>query len=79
MTPLLKTLSIALLIYFTLRFLIKLLMPYILRFVAKKAEKKMQQMFNGFKDASETVKKESKVAQKSSKTVGEYIDFEEIE
>lgn len=78
MTSFLKTLAIVLLIYFALRFLIKLLMPYVLRFVTQKAEKKMQEMFNGFSEASQTTKDESKVSKKSSKVVGEYIDFEEV-
>lgn len=78
MTSFLKTLAIVLLIYFALRFLIKLLMPYVLRFVTQKAEKKMQEMFNGFSEASQTTKDEPKVSKKSSKVVGEYIDFEEV-
>lgn len=78
MTSFLKTLAIIALIYFALRFLIKLLMPYVLRFVTQKAEKKMQEMFNGFSEASQTIKDEPKVSKKSSKVVGEYIDFEEV-
>ncbi len=79
MIPFLKTLAIILLVYYALRFLAKLLMPYLMRFVAKKADKKMQEMFKGFGDAAQTVKEETKVAKKSSKVVGEYVDFEEIE
>lgn len=79
----LKTILIILLVYFALRFFTRLLMPYFLQYVAKKAGQKMEGMFKGFqeqanpgnttKQASEPVKK------KSSNVVGEYIDYEEIE
>jgi len=78
MISFLKTLAIILLIYFGLRFLIKLLTPYLFRFITKKAEKKMQDLFNGFPGATAQTKKEPEVTNKSSKVVGEYIDFEEV-
>lgn len=79
MISFLKTLAIILLVYFALRFLLKLATPYLMRFVAKKAEEKMGQVFKGFSAETQNSTKEPEVPQKSSKVVGEYIDFEEIE
>lgn len=81
MIPFLETLATILLVYFVLRFLIKLLMPYLVRFITKIAEKKMQDMFKGFANTNTTqeTKETSNVSKKSSKVVGEYIDFEEID
>ncbi len=79
MNSFVKTLAIILLVYFALRFFIKLAMPYLLRFVTKKAEKKMQEMFKGFEGATRQGKEEPSVSKKASKVVGEYIDFEEVE
>ncbi len=79
MTPFLKTITTILLVYFVFRFLIKLLLPYLLRFIAKKAENKMQDMFKGFANTPQETKDKVNVSKKSSKVVGEYIDFEEVE
>lgn len=79
MIPFLKTLSIILLVYYVLRFLIKLVSPYLIRFVTRKAQSKMQEMFKGFGDAAQNTKEEATVSKKSKKVVGEYIDFEEVE
>lgn len=80
MISFLKTLCIILLVYFAVRFLVKLAAPYFVRFVQKKAQQKMEQMFTGFQDAYHQEKEEKKtVNKKSSKVVGEYIDFEEVD
>lgn len=82
MISFLKTLSIILLVYFAVRFLMKLAAPYLMRFVQKKAEQKMEQMFKGFPGAQSNPTnqhKEQEVSKKSSKVVGEYIDYEEVE
>jgi hypothetical protein len=79
MISFLKTLAIVLLVYFALRFFIKLATPYLMRYVAKKAEQKMQQAFKGYTNQATTKPEEPVVPKKSSKVVGEYIDFEEVE
>ena len=70
--------------YYALKFLLRLLMPRILRFIAKKFQQKMERSFH--QQATNTYEHEeihyhqnSKKSQKSNKTVGEYIDFEEID
>ncbi len=81
MISFLKTLAIILLVYFALRFLIKLVTPYLVRFITKKAEQKVQQAFKGFTEQAgrSGQSEEPSVTKKSSKIVGEYIDFEEVE
>lgn len=79
MISFLKTVAIVLLVYFAVRFLLKLAAPYLMRYVTKKAEQKMQQAFKGFEKQSSTQPEEPAVPKKSSKVVGEYIDFEEVE
>ena len=79
MISFLKTLCIILLIYFVGRFLMKLAWPYLMRFVQKKAQQKMEQIFKGFPGAQPSPRQETEVPKKSSKVVGEYIDFEEVE
>ncbi|GGD98565.1 DUF4834 family protein [Planktosalinus lacus] len=83
-----KTLLIILLVYFGLKILFRLAMPFIMRFIAKKAGQKMEQAFKsqyGYQQTrdeneGETVigKKQQKRSQ-SKKPVGEYVDYEEID
>ena len=83
----LKTILIVLLVYFGLKFLLKWAWPYIMRYVAKKAGKQFEKMFqqagNPNTEASETGKTtidRNPIGQKKSKiTVGEYVDYEEVE
>jgi len=75
---------ILLLSYYALKFLLKLLMPRILRFIAKKFQQKMERSFhqqtsNRYQQEEIHYNQNPKKSQKSNKTVGEYIDFEEID
>jgi len=84
-----KTILIILLVYFGLKFLIRLAAPYILRYLSKKANQRVESFFREFSSQSEFYdnQKEGKVSidrqpkknRKSGKKVGEYIDFEEID
>ncbi|WP_151673327.1 DUF4834 family protein [Patiriisocius marinus] len=81
-----KTILIILLIYFGLKFLLKLASPYIMRYIQKKAGQKFEDMFSHMQGAQPQQKKEGEITidkipkQKSgSKPVGEYVDFEEID
>ncbi|APG59449.1 DUF4834 family protein [Christiangramia salexigens] len=85
----LKTVLIVLLVYFGLKILIRwfgpILLRYFMRKMGKKFEKQFGQQFGGFQEPQK--KKEGKVSidkkpgkgRKSDKTVGEYIDYEEID
>lgn len=89
----LKTVLIILLVYFALRFSWKLAKPYLFKYIAKKMGQRFEQSFganpfgeNPFQQKSQS-KKEGNItvdtnvphARKSSKTVGEYVDFEEVD
>ena len=87
---LLRTILILLLIYFGVKILARLFAPVLLRFVAKKAEKKFGQQFGGFQNPNETKTKRAKEGETvidkmpnqkktSNDDVGEYIDFEEVD
>ena len=87
MMTFLKTILIVLLVYFGLKFLLKWAYPYMMRYVAKKAGKQFEKMFqqaanpNGPpSEAGKTTIDRNPVGQKKSKTtVGEYVDYEEVE
>lgn len=82
-----RTILIILAIYFGLKILSRLLAPFLMRYVTKKAEQKFGQQFGRYESSKETKRKDGEVSidkmpntQKSSnKDVGEYVDYEEIE
>ena len=88
MNSFLETILIILLVYYALKIILKFSKPYLMRYVAKKANERFGQAFGndpfnapnqkGNKD--EVIIDNSKAKAKTSKsTVGEYVDFEEIE
>ena len=88
MITFLKTILIILLVYFGLKFLIRWATPYLMRYIAKKAGQRFEQAFNGAQGSPNSKKeKEGKVTidkvphrKKSQKTtVGDYVDYEEID
>ena len=77
-----KVILILLAIFFVLKLLTKYLGPLLLKYVANKLTKKFNDQFNTAPGSQETENNQAKVdpkKQKSKKTVGEYIDFEEID
>ena len=88
---LLRTILIILLVYFGFKILARLFAPFLLHFVAKKAEKKFGEQFGGFKNPNQQREQQKqkegetvidKMPNKngsSNQKVGEYIDYEEIE
>ena len=84
---LLKTLLIVLLVYFGFKSLARLFAPFLLRFVAKKAEQRFGGNFRTqdyrsqqyAKEGETTIDKVPNQKKQSANEVGEYIDFEEIE
>ena len=84
----LKTIIIILLVYYFLKILGKLFAPRMFRYAAKKTEEHFKEKFEGFAEQNNSNEEqigdviiENKTAKKknTSKNVGEYIDFEEIE
>lgn len=85
----LKTVLIILLVYYASKIILQFAKPYIMRYIAKKANEKFGQAFNqgGFNTNTTNTTTEGEItldksnAKKSSskKTVGEYVDFEEVD
>ncbi|AFL82259.1 hypothetical protein Aeqsu_2809 [Aequorivita sublithincola DSM 14238] len=82
----LKTILIVLLVYFGLKFLIKLATPYLMRYISKKAGQQFEQFFGNSpnansqeKEGSITIDKNPAQNARSSKKVGEYVEFEEVD
>lgn len=90
---LLRTILIILLFYFGFKILARLLAPFLLRFVAKKAEQKFGEQFKDFKKQSNPNHKQQQHQKEgetvidkmpnqnrpSNSEVGEYVDYEEID
>lgn len=79
----LRTILIILLIYYGIKVLSRLFAPFLMKFVAKKAEQRFGSQFN---TKEEPQKKEGEVTidkvpntKSSNKNVGDYIDYEEID
>ncbi|WP_158977693.1 DUF4834 family protein [Cellulophaga sp. L1A9] len=85
----LKTILIILLVYYLFKILIKLFAPKILNYAGKKAEQHFREKLEGFNTQQQPQKsteqgdviidKNTTRKSNSSKKVGEYIDFEEID
>lgn len=87
MMTFLKTILIILLVYFGLKFLIKLATPYILRYISKKAGQQFEQFFGNNPNMNTQRKEEGSISidknparnQRASKIVGEYVEYEEVD
>jgi len=87
MESFLKTLLIVLLVYFAMRFLLRLAGPYLLKLLAKKMSRRFEQAFQqaGFNQdpsaqtSSEAASGQSGQPRTNGKVVGEYIDYEEVD
>jgi hypothetical protein len=84
---LLKTLFILLLIYYGLKFLTKLFAPFLMKKVVNKMQQKAEQYKNqqqGFskpnvKEGETIIDKAPNKTKQSKDSVGDYVDFEEID
>lgn len=82
----LKTILIILLVYYGLKILFQFSKPFLMRYIAKKAGQSFERSF-GFnpgqtKEKSESeasIDKKPKKTTNSKSTVGEYVDFDEID
>lgn len=87
MMTFLKTILILLLVYFGLKFLIRLATPYLMRYISKKAGQQFEQFFGNQRNATAerepegniTIDKNPSQNSRSSKKVGEYVEYEEVE
>jgi len=85
---LVKTILIIMLIYFGVKILARLFAPFLVKYVAKKAEQRFDDQFGKFqrKQQNEKPKREGEVTidkmpntKTSNKDVGDYVDYEEVE
>lgn len=82
---LIKTLFYILLFYYLFKFLMRLLAPYLVQQMAKKAEEHIKKQFDQQQqnyhthNQNQTQTELKKATPKPTKQVGEYIDFEEVE
>lgn len=87
MISFLKTVLILLLVYLGLKYLLKWLAPFIMRFIAKKAAERFENAFGQQPFGTQETPPEPKVDKNRSsrtpkstgKVVGEYIEFEELD
>lgn len=83
----LKTLLIILLVYYGLKMFLKLAKPYIMKYIAKKAEQRFGQAFGNKtnqtpkqqKEGSVTIDSMPSIKKSSKSTEGDYVDYEEID
>lgn len=85
---LVKTILIIMLIYFGVKILSRLFAPFLMKYVAKKAEQRFGEQFGQFNrpQQQEKPKREGEVTidkmpktKASNKDVGDYVDFEEVD
>ena len=86
LTGFVRTILIILLIWYGVKILTRLFAPYLMRYVAKKAEQKFGQQFNT-QQRPQQKQKEGEISidtmpnqnKSGNKNVGEYVDYEEID
>ena len=89
MDSFLQTILIILLVYYGLKIIFKFSKPYLMKYIAKKANERFGKAFGGdpFNNSSTKTKEEGKItidkSQANTKTskpeVGEYVDYEDVE
>lgn len=83
---LLRTILIILLIYYGLKFIGRLMAPYLVKSMNKKFEKRFNEQFGNRRQETSTQKEGETVIDRipkqqkeSNKDIGEYVDYEEID
>jgi hypothetical protein len=81
-----KTVLIVLLVYYGLKFLLKLAGPYLMRYISKKATQKFGGSFGQepqkdrkTEEGNVSIDKMPSSKSQSKNTVGEYVDFEDVD
>jgi flagellar biosynthesis/type III secretory pathway M-ring protein FliF/YscJ len=75
----LRTILIIIFVYYVLKFLVRLLMPILLRKMVRKAEENFKQHTNQQQQEPTNTSKTKFENPKSKKELGEYIDYEEVD
>ena len=74
-----KVLLLILIIFYSVRFISRLLLPLLFRTMVKKATRHMRPNEPKRREGEVSVDKASKQKKHSNSSVGEYVDFEEID
>ncbi|MBD0833587.1 DUF4834 family protein [Aestuariibaculum sediminum] len=82
-----RMILIIILVYYGIKIISRLLTPFLIKYVSKKAEERFGGQFGGFQQRKqEPAKKEGEVTidkmpntKSTNKDVGEYVDYEEID
>ncbi|CAM1349047.1 DUF4834 family protein [Tenacibaculum crassostreae] len=80
-----KTILIILIIYYALKFLAKLFAPYLIKKAVDKVQKKAAQQYQNQQQKSDVevgktvIDKKPNTTKQSNNSVGEYVDYEEID
>lgn len=81
----LRTILTIVVIYYVLKFLVKLFAPYLLKKAVDKVQKKAAEQYNNQQQNSDVeegktvIDKKPQTSKQSNNSVGEYVDFEEID
>ena len=75
----LKALLLILIIFFSIRFISRLLLPLLFRTMFKKASRNMRPNEPKSREGEVSVDKSVKQKKHSNSSVGEYVDYEEID
>ncbi|CAM1357882.1 conserved hypothetical protein [Tenacibaculum sediminilitoris] len=80
----LKTILIILLIYYAVKFLVRLLGPYLIKKAVDKVQKKAGQQYRNQQESNvevgkTVIDKKPNNTKESNNSVGEYVDYEEID
>lgn len=82
---LLRTLFIILIAYYAVRFVVKLFAPYLIKKAVDKVQKKAAQQYQSQQEKRDVeegktiIDKKPQNGNQSNNSVGEYVDFEEID
>ncbi|AUC17014.1 DUF4834 domain-containing protein [Tenacibaculum sp. SZ-18] len=80
-----RTLLIIALVYYTLKFLARLFAPFLMKKAVQKMQERAEKQYGGAKKNNDVkvgetiIDKKPNQSKESDKSVGEYIDFEEID
>ncbi len=80
----LRTIFIIILIYYIFKFLARLFAPYLMKKMVNKMQQKAQNQYNNQQNTSnvkegETVIDKAPKTSNSNNSVGEYVDYEEVD
>ena len=87
-TGFIRTILIIMLVYYGIKILSRLLAPYLMRYLSKKAQQRFGQQFGNHRQQSQqpprkegevSIDKMPQQSKSSNKDVGEYVDYEEID